>query len=185
MADDRFLRFRHAYARSVDGWIDSTPLTILVLGPNMEERPLKPSGRLRREIYRRCPEYGVAVKGELRDLITDAKARMGAGFDLCLHEMRVAKKSDVIIIIPDSSGSFAELGLFALEPQMCAKSLVLFNRSYKKINTFLRQGPARAYDIRKATVLRVNYDDVDEVWKLVVKELQRHRAAKMGKRRRR
>ncbi|GAG09872.1 unnamed protein product, partial [marine sediment metagenome] len=88
-------------------------------------------------------------------------------------------------IIPDSPGSFAEFGLFALEPNICAKSVVLLDKSEKKINTFLRQGPAKAYGIRKATVMRVDYGEREEVWNRVEKELQRHKAAKMGSRRRR
>jgi hypothetical protein len=185
MCSDELARLRDRLDRGLDEWRDSTPLAILVLGPSMEGPDLVPGARLRAEIYRRCPEYGAAVKGELKELIADAKAKMGAGFDLCLHEMNLASRCDVVIIIPASAGSFAEFGLFALDGEVCAKSLILLDQSYKKKNTFLRQGPAKAYEIRKAIVKRVKYDEVEQVWQLVATELQKRRAAKMGTQRKR
>ena len=184
MVDDPSAQYRDIVSEGWDEWVRLTPLSILVLGPTMDEDSTKPSAALRREIYALCSNYGHPVKGELKELISDAKSKLGAGYDLCLHEIHLADKADAIIIIPDSPGSFAELGLFALEDEICAKTLVLFDKSHKKRNTFLAQGPERAYTRLKATVERVSYDDTENVLKLVAKELQKRRADKIGRRRR-
>ncbi len=184
MVDELLAGYRDILREGYDEWISSTPLTILVLGPSMDAGSTKPSATLRREIYARCSDYGHAVFGELRELISDAKSKLGEGYDLCLHEINLAEKADTIIIIPDSPGSFAELGLFALDSEICAKTLVLFDESHRKRNTFLAQGPKRAYKRLKATVERVSYDDIEYVLKLVAKELEKRRAEKIGTRRR-
>ncbi len=154
--------------------IQSTILTVLVLGPNGNTAPTSDSykgAQLREHIYQNCDSagVGVSVKGELKELVNVAKATMGPRFDLCTYEMYFAKDHcDAIVIVPASAGSFAELGLFALNDSVRSKTMVLFDRQYRyPRNTFLNLGTGKAYQNNQGVVKYVDYDDPDKVWSMV------------------
>jgi hypothetical protein len=55
---------------------------------------------------------------------------------------------DVIVIIPESPGSFAELGAFANDQNLREKIICLIDQRYKKDKSFINEGPVKL--IKKA-----------------------------------
>jgi hypothetical protein len=65
------------------------------------------------------------------------------GKDLLSLENLLAESIDVIIIIPESPGSFAELGAFANDEKLRNKIICLLDEKYKKDRSFINQGPVK------------------------------------------
>jgi len=88
--------------------------------------------------------------------------------DLLSLENLLADSVDVIMIIPESPGSFAELGAFANNEKLRAKIVCLIDEKYKKNKSFINQGPLKL--IKKANkngVVFINPKDlsnqIDEI----------------------
>ena len=141
--------------------------SILILGPSLSGEPLEPQADLRRVLLERCQAYGVAVAGEHKSLVSAARRASKAGHNLCSYEFELARKCDVIVIIPTSAGSLVELGLFALNPDITIKCIVLFDENRKEDNSFVRHGARKAYRDGNAQVLNVDYSNVDFIWRKV------------------
>ena len=75
--------------------------------------------------------------------------------DLLSMENLLADSVDVIIIIPESPGSFAELGAFANNSTLRNKLICLIDPKYKKHKSFINQGPVKL--IRKTNKEGVLY----------------------------
>lgn len=63
--------------------------------------------------------------------------------DLLSLENLLAKSVDVIIMIPESPGSFAELGAFANDELLRKKMICILDIKYKKNKSFINQGPVK------------------------------------------
>lgn len=172
---NHYARFTDGFSRTVAEEMAAITVDTLILGPSMNEKRLKPPAKLRRALLDRCPQYGAAVKGEHRSLQAAARRAAKAGYNLCTFERDLALSSDLIIIVPASPGSYAELGLFAFEDEIVRKTVILFDENFKKDKSFLRYGPRKMYKDWKATIYDVNYSDIDSVWKKVEKEIQKAR----------
>ena len=61
--------------------------------------------------------------------------------DLLSLENLLADSVDVILMIPESPGSFAELGAFANNEKLRAKIVCIIDEKYKKNKSFINQGP--------------------------------------------
>jgi hypothetical protein len=68
--------------------------------------------------------------------------------DLLSLENLLADSVDVILIIPESPGSFAELGAFANNEKLRAKIICIIDKKYRKNKSFINQGPIKL--IKKA-----------------------------------
>jgi hypothetical protein len=68
--------------------------------------------------------------------------------DLLSLENMLADCVDVIVIIPESPGSFAELGAFANDQNLREKIICLIDQRYKKDKSFINEGPVKL--IKKA-----------------------------------
>lgn len=62
-------------------------------------------------------------------------------YDLLTMEKVLAQNCDVIVIIPESPGSFAELGAFVNNEETVKKVLILQHQKYKRQRSFITQGP--------------------------------------------
>lgn len=182
--------FARRFEERLDDDIARIRVPILVLGPSIKGKRLKPPARLRRVLLERCPQYGVTVLGEHKSLVRAAKRATRRGHNLCNYEVELALDCELIVIIPASPGSFAEFGLFALQEKIADKSLVLFDKSYMKRGSFLRDGPRKAYDDGKGHVVYVNYKKKgyeEAVWEKVEEHIQlakqriRHRQLTAGR----
>ena len=81
--------------------------------------------------------------------------------DLLSLENLLADSVDVILMIPESPGSFAELGAFANNEKLRAKIVCLIDQKYKKNKSFINQGPIKL--IKKANKSGVIFINPDEI----------------------
>jgi len=65
------------------------------------------------------------------------------GKDLLSLENMLADNVDVIVIIPESPGSFTELGAFANTLKLREKIVCLVDKKYRKKKSFINQGPLK------------------------------------------
>jgi L-fucose mutarotase/ribose pyranase (RbsD/FucU family) len=63
--------------------------------------------------------------------------------DLLSLEGLLADSVDAIVLIPESPGSFAELGAFANDEKLRKKIICLVDKKYKKDKSFINQGPLK------------------------------------------
>lgn len=77
--------------------------------------------------------------------------------DLLSLENLLADSVDVILMIPESPGSFAELGAFANNKKLRAKIVCIIDQKYKKNKSFINQGPIKL--IKKANKKGVLFID--------------------------
>lgn len=82
----------------------------------------------------------------------------------------LAESVDVIVLFPESPGSFAELGAFANNPTLAQKLICLPQKKYKNKKSFINYGPNRLIkESRTGKVIDINYNDFgtpDEAEKL-------------------
>lgn len=64
-------------------------------------------------------------------------------YDLFSMERVLADNVDVILIVPESPGSFAELGAFTNAPETVGKLWIMQHQRFKKQHSFITQGPVR------------------------------------------
>lgn len=85
------------------------------------------------------------------------------GRDLLSLENMLAESIDVIIIIPESPGSFAELGAFANDEKLREKIICLIDQKYKKDKSFINQGPVRLIkNVNKHSVIFIDPDFIEK-----------------------
>jgi uncharacterized protein YlbG (UPF0298 family) len=89
------------------------------------------------------------------------------GKDLLSLENILAESIDVILIIPESPGSFAELGAFANDEKLRKKIICLVDEKHKKDRSFINQGPIKL--IKKASKHGIIYIDPKNIAKNIQK----------------
>jgi len=106
------------------------------------------------------------------DLLYSSKRR-----DLLSLENMLAESVDVIVLIPESPGSFAELGAFANDAKLREKIICILDKQYKKDKSFINEGPVKL--IRKHNKDGLifadpkNLDDSVEKLKSAIKKLKK------------
>lgn len=83
--------------------------------------------------------------------------------DLLSLENLLADSVDAVVIIPESPGSFAELGAFANNEKLRSKLICVIDIKYKKNKSFINQGPLKL--VRNANKHGIVYIDPDEIGK--------------------
>jgi hypothetical protein len=81
--------------------------------------------------------------------------------DLLSLENLLADSVDIILMIPESPGSFAELGAFANNNKLRKKIVCVIDVKYKKDKSFINQGPIKL--IKKANKEGVLFLDVNNI----------------------
>jgi len=147
--------------------MSAVTLNVIVFGPG--DKDTRPSGCLRRRLLDHCRKYGCTPRTEHSDM-----ARLDASMkhnltNLCTMEKDHVLNADAIVIIPDSPGSFVELGMFALHKDIPSKCLLLLDREYFPTSpeSFVALGPVKAYAQKHARIEYVQYQEADEVTSLV------------------
>lgn len=94
-------------------------------------------------------------------------------YDLLTLEKFLANNSDLIIIVCESPGSFAELGAFVNNNETLKKVVVLLQTRYKNAKSFIRQGPVEY--VKKENKNNVIYfnSNIDETEKKIGDYLRR------------
>lgn len=83
--------------------------------------------------------------------------------DLLSLENLLAESVDAVVIIPESPGSFAELGAFANNEQLRSKIICVIDNKYRKNKSFINQGPIKL--IKNVNRDHVVYIDKNEIGK--------------------
>lgn len=81
--------------------------------------------------------------------------------DLLSLENLLADSVDVVLMIPESPGSFAELGAFANNENLRAKIICIVDERYRKDKSFINQGPIKL--IKKANKNGVIFIDPNDL----------------------
>ena len=63
--------------------------------------------------------------------------------DLLSLENLLADSVDAVVVIPESAGSFAELGAFANNEKLRSKMICVVDIKYKRDKSFINQGPIK------------------------------------------
>lgn len=82
--------------------------------------------------------------------------------NLLLLENILADSVDSIVLLPESPGSFAELGAFASNKRLVNKLICVGQERYSKKKSFINYGPVRLIKMSKTgKVFNFVYDDID------------------------
>ncbi|HCE3244765.1 TPA: retron St85 family effector protein [Vibrio parahaemolyticus] len=113
------------------------------------------------------------------DIFDDLLA--GPGQHSLLHlENILANCVDAIVLLPESPGSFAEIGAFSNNPRLAQKLIVLSDKNYKSKKSFINYGPYRLIkESKTGAVFHINYKDLDD--DVLGKKLYRNINSKISK----
>lgn len=162
---------------SLDPEIERKKIRVLIFGPDLKNAD-KASAKLRKYIIDQCgkDEYTV-VLAEHEEIKQLYEKIFRSANDLCKMEYHLAKAKikgidiiDGIVIIPDSEGSFIELGMLVIDDELHDKILVLFNKLYKSEmdSNFVGLGAKSAFDNgKKARTKLINYNSKNVAFKEV------------------
>jgi hypothetical protein len=81
--------------------------------------------------------------------------------DLLSLEGLLADSVDAVVIIPESPGSFAELGAFANDEKLRKKLICVVDKKYQKDKSFINQGPLKL--VKKENSFGIVFIDPKEV----------------------
>ncbi len=81
--------------------------------------------------------------------------------DLISLEGLLADSVDVIILIPESPGSFAELGVFANNAELRKKLICIIDKGHRKDKSFINQGPLKL--VKKENKKGILYVDPNNI----------------------
>lgn len=96
------------------------------------------------------------------DLFDDLLAGQGKHSLLSLENI-LADSVDVILLFPESPGSFAELGAFSNNEKLVKKLICISQKKYKSKKSFINYGPYRLIKASKSgKVIHTNYSDLDD-----------------------
>jgi hypothetical protein len=95
--------------------------------------------------------------------IFDELLYSSAAVDLLSLENLLADSVDAVVVIPESAGSFAELGAFANTEKLRNKMLCVVDERYRRDKSFINQGPIRL--VKRSNKNSVVYIDEAKIGK--------------------
>jgi len=84
------------------------------------------------------------------------------------YELQLAHWADLIVILPSSPGSIAELGMFAVASKQITPKLLIFFDPTHGLQSYIWNGPIRAARPRGSRVVVTDYKNVDQILETVV-----------------
>ena len=97
-------------------------------------------------------------EGIFDELLHSAKTK-----DLLSLESLLADSVDSIVLIPESPGSFAELGSFANDSKLREKIICLIDKKYRKDKSFINKGPIKLIkETNKFAVIYIDPNNIDK-----------------------
>lgn len=139
---------------------------------------------LRHFLFHKLTKAGWQVTlGEYENLIRATAPLMGDQNNAALAELDHAKsrRTDAIVMLPSSPGSFLELGSFCHDEEICRKMLVLVDAQYQAHQNYMNTGPIIEAKENGATVEFIDYANKEICWLCVepfVTARARRRAAR-------
>ena len=150
--------------------IEEEGCTVFLGGPYINpeketESVYRPSANLRFQLFHRLSSRSWTVSlGEYRELIEAHKEVLGPHNNSAAAEIRHAREvADVVIMIVDSPGSFAEIGAFSTMERICSKMLVLSDAKYADSPGYIATGPIVMSRAFGAKVEYLDFEDVGAV----------------------
>src|SRR5690606_22915867 len=81
--------------------------------------------------------------------------------DLLSLENLLADSVDAVIMIPESPGSFTELGAFASNEKLRSKLVCVIDEKFKKTKSFINQGPLKLVkQANKSNIVYINPENI-------------------------
>lgn len=143
--------------------IKSAILDIVRNGINEHKRVIFLCGASKEDENKLRHRFSIILKNEVRyeltypeDLFEDLLEGQGDNSLLSLEE-QLADSVDLIIMIPESPGSFAELGAFSTQQPLAEKTIVFRDEKYKSSKSFINHGPIRLIKLNKGKVIDIPY----------------------------
>ncbi|MDP9422709.1 MAG: hypothetical protein M3Q19_07740 [Pseudomonadota bacterium] len=99
------------------------------------------------------------ILGEHRGVEEITGEHIPSQASIALSELQLVNGADAIIIIPDSPGSFAELGSWAMREDLCSKALVLGNSLYENVFSYVSHGVFPMARHSNARIEWIDYED--------------------------
>jgi hypothetical protein len=95
------------------------------------------------------------------------------------YELQLAHWADLVVILPNSAGSIAELGMFAVAKQIAPKLLIFFDQTYG-LKSYIWNGPIRAAcaPTRRSQVVVTEYKNVGQILDTVVRRVRQEKSTK-------
>lgn len=121
-----------------------------------------PAAILRYRLFHRLKDAGFEVSlGEYKELIDSYKGELGVHHNAAVAELDHAQQSAALVImIPDSPGSFAEIGAFSMKGDICEKMIILSDINHQTSKGYLITGPVAC---AKSLGSEVHYIDFNNV----------------------
>lgn len=108
--------------------------------------------------------------GEYRALIEAYKGELGEHHNAAVAELDHAQQgASLVIMIPDSPGSFAEFGAFSMKEDICKKMIILSDINHSASTGYLNTGPVACARSLGSEVNYIDYNDVDGCYAAVKK----------------
>jgi hypothetical protein len=118
--------------------------------------------------------------GEMTELEDVYRENYGPSFDSATMEIsHISNNCDAVIIIPNSPGSFCELGYFAASDDVCQKMLVLMNQKYASPPGYIHLGPVVQAQENNSIVHSVDYFNFEIIVGIVKLFVERIKIRKM------
>lgn len=150
------------------------PVTIFLAGPYIEpETKSDSSGSaasiLRFQLFHRLKGEKFEVSlGTYPDLTNSFESETGNYHNAAEAELGHAKDvASLVVMIPNSPGSFAEIGAFSLKREICKKMLILADVTHEKSLGYLNTGPVACAKALGSTIENVDYTDVESCFEIV------------------
>jgi hypothetical protein len=119
--------------------------------------------------------------GEHKELINAFDSAVGANSNLASYELNLAKHIDLLIIFPDSPGSFVELGMFSISEAIARKMIIFIKEEYKERKSFVMYGAVALAAKHKASIITVKYKDLEQIWQHVLEAIRERRQKQLDK----
>lgn len=121
------------------------------------------SSRLRRSIKDYIESVGHhVILGEHRGVQEMADGTISSSPSVVVTETYLAaKRCDCVIIIPDSPGSFCELGAWSSKDDIASKMLILANKAFEPMRSYLNPGVFGLATHLGAQLSWIDYDNFD------------------------
>ena len=121
-----------------------------------------PAAILRFQLFHLLKGAGFEVSlGEYRELIDSYKGELGEHHNAAVAELDHAQQgAALVIMIPDSPGSFAEIGAFSMKDDICEKMIILSDVNHQASTGYLNTGPVACAKSLGSEVIYIDFNSV-------------------------
>jgi hypothetical protein len=167
-ATDLLARIRPKILADLDA-VKRVPVSVLVWGPS--PTAVDPVSETRRELWSNLRGHGHAA------VFSEELYDPSCGVPIRIQQIAHAKEFDLIVSLPDSPGSIAEVHDFANDRRAHAKLLIFLNSDY--LDGYSSQSLQSLSSTRSCTICQYNgHSDLSSVLGQVLQEVQRIRDLK-------